>query len=422
MVAGRRSHFCRRGRWSAHRWSAGSRASSSHLAGERCKGSRGIHLDAPWGATPIRVTLDVGEGEMMEQLPAGLHEGTRYQWDLVARRGSCRAAELYPESASTSCRGRQDGYCEAAELAAYESDDGACLHVDGERWNHLFYRARVRAALPVEVRQDSEGFHLRSAARLPGKLLRIRRGARPADTQVQIFDAPENGAEMRLPDASTSGAADARRQLRAELASLGMTASESAAFLRAWDADLFGSEEPLANGQQGGRAPDELEPKEDALIYFLPESVVQAMAPLTFEPEAREMRRAILVRIDLTPAQDVVEGRVSREARPHLGRPRWRVTGPRDEVLLRRQLRVHDQELLTCYEESLRQNERSTGFAELRYTINGEGTTDDVEVRWRAGGSAALQACLEAAIRTWNFEGPANAETRVRQPLLFERR
>ena len=72
---------------------------------------------------------------------------------------------------------------------------------------------------------------------------------------------------------------------------LGLTSTEIDAFMRAWDATLFGASGAVdgrsVDGDDGDAAPTE------TVLYFLPPTSLDGIATLTFDPAPRAVRRAL---------------------------------------------------------------------------------------------------------------------------------
>lgn len=169
----------------------------------------------------------------------------------------------------------------------------------------LFYRASTRVdALPIRVTRAPDLAVEVSATRelsgAPGSILRISTGLSGPWPQgrVVIARAPMPGIGQRISIPVGTDAidpADARRAMERELAELGLTPSEAAAFLTAWADELFGP--PSTDAARRG-API-ARPPQDVLLYWMPPSAIDAVATITVEPSAAALRRAFLVRVDL---------------------------------------------------------------------------------------------------------------------------
>ena len=159
----------------------------------------------------------------------------------------------------------EDGHCEAALLADYETDDAACLEYEGERYNHLFYRGKgARPELTFAVRGTPGGVvSVGGQGHAPaGAMLRLTRGE--SEVFVSRVAATADGSVDVAPaDASsTIGVTAGRRAVRDAMLELGLTNAEAESFLRAWQGELFTVEAGLA----------------DALIYFAPPTATDTLS------------------------------------------------------------------------------------------------------------------------------------------------
>lgn len=106
-----------------------------------------------------------------------------------------------------------------------------------------------------------------------------------------------------LPAPSSSSAAGAEA-LDASLRAASLTGAEVAAFRRAWDAALFGGAIAALDTPPGVVTVTPMgglvrSASDDAILYVLPIASADALAPLTFSPEPRAVRRAIVAWIDV---------------------------------------------------------------------------------------------------------------------------
>lgn len=409
-----------------------------------------VHLQGEGAVARFRASLSTA-GRFIEEWPHGENStDSRLTWDVEARRGSCSAVGNYPVAADAHCGGVADHYCEAAELAHYETEDSACLTVAGKEWNHLFYRAEVSGALPLRVSKSDGTFTVHSSAAIPGRLMRIHRTDDASGTHVALFDAPAAGESMTLP--STDEAASVGiAALQAELRALGMSEDEASAFMTAWQPELFGNTPERSRVEMVGRPPLALQPKADALIYFLPMTTLDAMVPLDFTPPPTEVRRAVLMRIDLgtaTPAhtlgniglgesdrgesgtQGIGLGNLghlghSSPPNPNYRPPAWlmrlrqpslNVDGALPEEVVRRVMRRHFNEARFCGDQHL-EGVGTEANIELRFDISATGAVRNASV---TGGPGALNGCLGAAVRRWTFPSPASGTVRVTAAMHFE--
>jgi len=276
-----------------------------------------VHADSEM---EISVTVRPGEGmSVAEHWPPMLSEVLSWRVDVAP--GACASARAYP----TTCRSA-DGYCETAELALYETADAACLTHGDHQLPLLFYRMRADAPppMPLEVRRagaDVVVTNLSSEGAVGG-VWRVRWDAQTGVTNAVRVDVPAIGERVTIEMPTTGGVSAARAAMRADLASHGLTVPEGEAFMRAWDAALFGAsgsvdeddgdagDEPVDPGADDRtRAIDELTvdgipaivggPRiADTIIYWLPRDAIEALAAIEATPAPTHLRRAILVRAD----------------------------------------------------------------------------------------------------------------------------
>jgi hypothetical protein len=219
-----------------------------------------------------------------------------------------------PAQARLTC-GTADGVCEQFELARYASADAACLDVEtlpppaddplaalagldlfgGS--NVLFYRASTRPTLPLTIaRVPSGAVRVRAATAVDGAIGGVMR-LTLSGTDVLIARAPMPAANetVELPRPTEHVVRDAAiAQLRTELLQHGLSSGEAHAFLEAWECELFGVVDVAAPGDRAV-----LHPLTDAVVYFLSPAAIDAVATLSATPPARELHRAMLVRVDV---------------------------------------------------------------------------------------------------------------------------
>lgn len=235
------------------------------------------------------------------------------RWDVRVTPDTCRGT--YPESCSAP-----DGYCEVAELSLYETSDAACLRSQDQELPLLFYRLRQDGAGPeLPLRVDSSNPELvtvrneswRSGV---GALWRVTwtPGSGTHATRVAV---PATGEGVSLSRPTSGGVNAARTALRADLSSHGLSTEETEAFMRAWDQALFGAaavsdrrstddevaDEPVAVDELTDGIPAIAGGPRiaDVLLYWLPMRDINALAGIDATPAPRNLRRALLVRIDL---------------------------------------------------------------------------------------------------------------------------
>lgn len=242
------------------------------------------------GEVDLGVTATMGYGAMLETFPGAPPSGRAASWALRVVDRAC-APVAYPSRQSPRCQGVSDGYCEAAELRAYEASDASCLVVDGVDYNYLFYRGGGQGlTLPVQVEGDRTAPVLRNTGSAPiGFAMyvvapRPRRSDRSARgrTPLRLFTFEALSPGQAHPVGEEVSALVALQRVRAELARLGLTEPEVRAFLNAWERPVF-------------RAPNVGE----AVVYLLPPSAVEAVSTLAFDPPPESVKRAMMVRVEL---------------------------------------------------------------------------------------------------------------------------
>ena len=99
------------------------------------------------------------------------------------------------------------------------------------------------------------------------------------------------GTSMSIPTPRIALDRDRERETIArDLETLGMTESERDAFLRAWETELLGAPAPRAAPRI----------HHDDLLYWMPAAAIARIAALEATPAQTVIRRAILVRVDLS--------------------------------------------------------------------------------------------------------------------------
>ncbi len=213
-----------------------------------------VHLPAGTEHARFDASVQLRGGDILEHWPPGeLGDGEargHLRWRVEASRGACRGH--YPSLESEACR-TDDGYCELAEVGAYETDEAACVQVAETQAGVLFYRAEGPGRLPLVIESQPSGDYrvaLAEGAHAPGRMLYVRRSPeRRGDTRLAIIDAPSAGQPLTLPHWEREGALSlGARAGEAALVELlrerGMSGAERRAFLQAWRTDIFGPGAP----------------------------------------------------------------------------------------------------------------------------------------------------------------------------------
>jgi hypothetical protein len=252
-----------------------------HPTGGRRKPVVYVHADAP-----VEFQLDVRtSGPVAEHWPPTTVEDQMIRWQVAAQPGAC-ASGSYPTADSPQCANAPDGYCELADLPGYETADGACLTVNGQTWDHLFYRSGgAPPPLPIRVTAAAAGGVLIENVSLAvpqGGVYRFSRSA--TETIVLRIDMPAVGASATMAQGTASPGV--RAELSGLLRSGGLTDDEAQAFEQAWFEELFD------NGGTGG-API----VSDAIIYILPMAHLDPVSQLIAVPAPTQIKRMFWVRV-----------------------------------------------------------------------------------------------------------------------------
>ncbi|MEM9070442.1 MAG: hypothetical protein AAGE52_18195 [Myxococcota bacterium] len=298
-----------------------------------------FHTGEKTDGVDVQVEVSLGEGlSLAERFPDGEVEERSVRWNVRVASEPCAAERTYPDAASERCQQVADRYCETAELGDYETSDAACLRSGDTEVPLLFYRGGdgegEPATMPLEVQRNPDGsiqVTNRGTAEPIGQLWRVVRYGRRA----VAVDWPAPGETVTIP-APTQEIDDAAHEMFArDLEAHGLTEQEQAAFDRAWHEVVWGPRPapvdedgslglrgtgrggggvggpPIGLGNPGtigrgglgyGRGYGRFVhgAKRDALLYWLPADAFDEIATLSFEPEAATVRRATLVRVDLS--------------------------------------------------------------------------------------------------------------------------
>jgi hypothetical protein len=248
-----------------------------------------IYFHLAEGHAPVDLTVHVAlpGGAITETWPLAAALGETIAWHATVRPEHC-AGSSYPPASDAPCG---DARCEASELGAYEADGTACVRVGDADFADLFYAGGVPLTLPVTITHEGDAVTIVNDTEelFATQTFFVHRGARREDTRI--------GAAFTLPHAALTLHADIPIvQVQVSpfdaLVPLGMTETEAAAFRRAWSCALFG------DAHDGTPCASEEQP-EDAVLFWMPRTHLDALAPLTIEPSPEQVSRALLVRVDL---------------------------------------------------------------------------------------------------------------------------
>lgn len=272
-----------------------------------------FHTDAPLTLRSVRVATP--GGALLETWPyvAG-RDAVTWPDVRIAHEDSCVPSRL-PQANEAPCIGlAPNAFCETPGLAITRTSDAACVHVGDATERFLFYRAEARTYTPPlrftrradgEVDITNEG-----DAAIPGVLVHIRRDNGVVDAWTERAPAPHATVVLQHAEVTADDEADrpvamdrrmrpghtdsGRAGIRQTMLGLGLTTEEIDAFLRAWDPTLFGPgnvDQPpidvLTDGVDIDAVPQE------TVLYFLPESTLDGIATLTFDPAPRAVHRAL---------------------------------------------------------------------------------------------------------------------------------
>jgi hypothetical protein len=264
-----------------------------------------VHLADDVDTITFSARVDLPQGAMIEHWPPGQVDGGSLGWSgVTARRARCATA--VPSGAPCTA---PDGVCELPDLPLYDAPTAACLTLGDHSAGMLFYRGAVPALeLPLTVTRDDDGaVRVRAkddAPAMVGEVLRVSAGPSgpwPAGhVVIARVKVPAPGATVSLPlGAIAVSRAAEETELRNAVTGLGLSGDEADAFVRAWGAALFGEGGGPARDVRSAR---ELSPPtipQDAILYWLPPAAIERLARLSFDPAPSEIRRAMLVRVDL---------------------------------------------------------------------------------------------------------------------------
>lgn len=246
------------------------------------------------------------------------------RWNVAVQPETCRGT--YPSTCSTP-----DGYCESVELSLYETEDAACLTFEDQRLPLLFYRMLTDEppVLPLHAFRDETGIALQNHAQPRttdpySHFWRVTWNPQTNSTHASRFPMPIS-AETVYAEEATGDVTEAQSGLRSDMIAQGLTTHEGEAFMRGWEAALFGESSIVeqdgtalnntvtdsedANSPEDTPIEDSLVEDEsrdpnrpvvqDAILYWLSPAAIETLATVDATPPPRSFSRAMLVRVDL---------------------------------------------------------------------------------------------------------------------------
>lgn len=292
-----------------------------------------FHADGP--VTLNEVSVSTPGGSVLETWPlAQIGAGNAsLSWSDVSLHPSslCEPSPL-PGAGDAPCSTLPAGsFCESAGLATVRTDDAACVRFGDSVDRFLFYRAASRSfTLPLRFSRTKvyEDVLVMNDGDLPipGVLVRISSDGGSTRTLIAKPPAPHASAiighdfdktvssdgkaafnglaiaddktvmDESIPRRTLFG--PGRDGIRSTMRELGMTQPEIDAFVRAWDAALFGGQ-PVVDEDR--RSSDGERAARETFVYFLPVESIDGIAKLHFDPAPRAVKRAFAVWSVLRP-------------------------------------------------------------------------------------------------------------------------
>jgi hypothetical protein len=266
-----------------------------------------LYFHAPTAMTLRSVSVEARSGgTLLETWPVA-HSGSTARWENVAidPSGPCEPTRL-PGRSEPPCVGLD--VCESMTLGTVRVADADCVRVGSSMDRFLFYRGRASTFTPPlaferidangTVRVTNEGDVV-----IPGVLVRIHTDGTVSTLSVAppnphqsidvaaAFDVQaedHRGAVDDLPLVAPTG--PGRESLLESMRTIGLTVTESNAFMAAWEQALFAPagiamDELSVDGDPGPR---------DSFVYFLPAGAIDQFAHVELDPPpSRGFHRAI---------------------------------------------------------------------------------------------------------------------------------
>ena len=268
-----------------------------------------------------KVTVVAPKGKIVETWPLvkGSHDANLVNWSSVSidPNSACKSSPL-PRRVDPPCSWlKSDDLCESSALASVRTVDASCVRVGESTETFLFYRISTNAIrLPLRFSGKQEGeitVTNDGDDAIDGVLLRIDPSFQ--DTRTITVAPPAPHASIVVPrapaptpkdiEAASATVTDPRRdarhphpvsgdgreKVRATLRELGLESTEADGFMKAWDETIFGAPNQLDAGPG----------TQTHFLYFLPPTLVERSAQVSFDPPPRTFRRAFVVWVALGP-------------------------------------------------------------------------------------------------------------------------
>ncbi len=100
--------------------------------------------------------------------------------------------------------------------------------------------------------------------------------------------------------------------------------------------------------------------------------------------------------------------------------PVVRVVGSLDKSIIRRVIRTHLNEVRFCYEKELMKAAALSGRITTRFTIGATGAVVSSGIEASTLGNPAVEACVAAAVRRWDFPRPEGGVVVVSYPFVLK--
>lgn len=382
-----------------------------------------VHLDPGVADARFDLHLGVATESLLERWPAGGQldanaQRTKAGWRSVGvRAGACAHPTEPPTAASVACTSVRDGFCEAVEIPRYAGGSTSCLAVGAEQTELLFYRAGAlpTARLPLHMVQRGDRWVIerRGDAELVGPVFWLTTAADGSDVRVRRLGMNDFGRPL---DDTAPGAADPERvraDLLEEAVRRGLSAMEAEAFVDAWSPAFF-ARARRTGPSAIGTTPTALRQSRRSLVYFAPESVVDAMLPLSTNPPARAIHRVFLVRF--VDGSALLPERPWRPIPPSAsGRPRRPVARLDSRVMVnqglsadqvRRVVQRNSAQIQDCYEQSTRTEPALEGRITVEFVVLPTGNVGTSSITNESTAAPELEACITRAVQRWAFPSP----------------